>query len=120
MRGPGTAPAGMVEHDLREQADEPIDQLLTARSSEVDLTRQAETERFVSRAMPDVAILAAPKVGGIEANRSAQGTFLYDNLMIAANAIEACRQAGVAKAWCSARRASTRARHRSRCTSRRC
>jgi GDP-L-fucose synthase len=44
-----------------------------------------------------VAILAAAHVGGIEANRSAQADFLYQNLMINANALEACRIAAVEK-----------------------
>jgi GDP-L-fucose synthase len=47
--------------------------------------------------MPDVVFLAAGKVGGIEANRMAQGEFLYDNLMIGANVLEAARRAGVLK-----------------------
>ena len=38
---------------------------------------------------------AAAKVGGIHANSTAQGEFLYDNLIIAANAIEACRHSDV-------------------------
>lgn len=46
---------------------------------------------------PDVIFLAAARVGGIEANRSAQGQFLYDNLMIGANVLEAARRAGAAK-----------------------
>jgi GDP-L-fucose synthase len=82
---------------VRRFADEPVDEVVTASSSEVDLTRQADTEAFVERTHPDVAIVAAAKVGGIHANRSAQAEFLYDNLMIAANAIEACRRAGVRK-----------------------
>ena len=41
--------------------------------------------------------MAAARVGGIEANRSAQGEFLFDNLIIAANTIEASRRAGVEK-----------------------
>lgn len=82
---------------VRRLESEPIDEVLTARSPEVDLTRQTETEQFVARSSPDVAILAAARVGGIDANRSAQGQFLYDNLMINANAIEACRRTGVAK-----------------------
>jgi GDP-L-fucose synthase len=82
---------------VRRLEREPIGHLITAASSEVDLTRQGETERFVSRAMPDVCILAAARVGGIHANRSAQGQFLFENLMIAANTVEACRQAGVGK-----------------------
>ncbi len=82
---------------VRRLESEPIGELITASSSQVDLTRQTATEQFVARAQPDVLILAAAKVGGIHANRSAQGEFLYDNLMIAANAIEAARQFGTQK-----------------------
>ena len=82
---------------VRRLKKEPIGELITATSSEVDLTRQHATEDFVASTRPDVAIIAAARVGGIQANRSAQGQFLYENLMIAANAVEACRQAGVAK-----------------------
>lgn len=72
-------------------------EIVTATSREVDLRRQAETERFVAETRPDVIFLAAGRVGGIEANRSAQGEFLYDNLMIGANVLEAARRAGVSK-----------------------
>ncbi|MEM9610534.1 MAG: GDP-L-fucose synthase [Actinomycetota bacterium] len=80
---------------LRRLGREPIGELITATSSDLDLRRQSETERFVADTRPDVLFLAAAKVGGIHANRSAQGEFLYDNLMIAANAIEASRNSGV-------------------------
>ena len=82
---------------MRRLKREPVSELITASSSEVDLTRQDEAHAFVADARPDVAILAAARVGGIQANRTAQGTFLYDNLMISANCIEACRQTGVVK-----------------------
>jgi GDP-L-fucose synthase len=89
---------GMVGSALiRRLADEPIEAVLTASSSELDLRRQAETEVWVGDQRPDVAIIAAARVGGIHANRSAPAEFLYDNLMIAANAVEACRHAGVRK-----------------------
>lgn len=80
---------------IRRLASEPVGELVTAVSAEVDLTRQDQTEAFVAQTSPDVAIIAAARVGGIHANRSAQGQFLYDNLMIAANCVEAARQAGV-------------------------
>ena len=80
---------------VRRLGCEPIEELITATSDEVDLTCQEDTHAFVLSTRPDVAILAAARVGGIEANRTAQGQFLYENLMIAANSIEACRQAGV-------------------------
>jgi len=82
---------------VRRLASEPVGELITASSAEVDLRRQEVVERFVADTRPDVLILAAARVGGIGANRSAQGTFLYDNLMIAANCLEAARVGGVEK-----------------------
>jgi GDP-L-fucose synthase len=79
----------------RRLSSEPIGELITAPSSVVDLRNQAATEHFVADARPDIAIIAAARVGGIEANRSAQGQFLYDNLMISANSLEAARKFGV-------------------------
>lgn len=90
--------SGMVGSAVvRRLEPEPIGELITATSSEVDLRRQADTERFVNKVRPDVAVIAAAKVGGIHANRIAQADFLYDNLMIAANCLNACRLAGVEK-----------------------
>jgi GDP-L-fucose synthase len=89
---------GMVGSAIvRRLAEEPVADVVTAGSEEVDLRRQAETEAFLSRTRPDVAIVAAAKVGGIHANRSAQAEFLYDNLMIAANCVDAAHRAGVRK-----------------------
>ena len=82
---------------LRRLEREPIGDLITATSREVDLRRQADTERFVEATRPQVIFLAAAKVGGIEANRSAQAEFLYDNLMIGANVLEAARRNDVEK-----------------------
>lgn len=82
---------------LRRLEAEPIASVVTASSSEVDLRRQEETEAFVEGASPDVVVLAAARVGGIHANRTAQADFLYDNLMIAANVLHASRQQGVEK-----------------------
>lgn len=82
---------------VRRLENEPIGELVTASSQEVDLTRQVDTERFVADTKPDLCIVAAARAGGINANRSAQAQFLYDNLMIAANAIEACRRGEVAR-----------------------
>ncbi len=87
---------GMVGSAVaRRLAEEPISELITASSGELDLRRQAETERFVADTRPDVIVVAAAKVGGIHANRTAQGEFLYDNLMIASNIVEAARTADV-------------------------
>jgi GDP-L-fucose synthase len=80
---------------VRRLADEPIGELITATSAEVDLTRQEPTEAFLARTRPEVVITAAARVGGIEANRTRQAEFLYENLMIAANVTEAAYRGGV-------------------------
>lgn len=82
---------------VRRLESEKVAELITAPSSEVDLSRQDQTEQFVEAASPDIAIIAAARVGGINANRNAQADFLYDNLMIAANCLKACQQAEVTK-----------------------
>jgi GDP-L-fucose synthase len=68
---------------------------LTATHAELDLLDQAATRAFISRHRPTCIVLAAARVGGIEANRTALGTFLYENLMIAANVIHAAVESGV-------------------------
>lgn len=89
---------GMVGSAIvRRLGSEPIGELVTASSSELDLRLQDETEAFVKANRPELAIIAAAKVGGIHANRSAQADFLYDNAMIALNALRACHKAGVEK-----------------------
>ena len=72
-------------------------ELLTVGREVVDLRRQKETEAWISDNRPDAIVLAAGHVGGILANDSHQGDFLYDNLMIEANVIAAAHRAGVAK-----------------------
>jgi GDP-L-fucose synthase len=69
--------------------------LITVGHRELDLTEQAVTRAFIQRERPDCIIFAAARVGGIEANRSLIGTFLYENLMASANVIHAAHEAGV-------------------------
>jgi GDP-L-fucose synthase len=64
-------------------------------SKELDLTNQAETKSFFDEEKPDAVIFAAAKVGGIQANIDAPAEFLYDNLMIQSNVIEASYRSGV-------------------------
>jgi GDP-L-fucose synthase len=59
---------------VRRLEREPIAELITATSDEVDLTDQAATTRSSRRPRPDVAILAAARVGGIHANRTRRGS----------------------------------------------
>jgi len=82
---------------VRRLESEPIGELIVATSGEVDLRDPQATHQFVADSKPEVAIIAAARVGGILANATAQGQFLYDNLMIGANSIEAARRAGVDK-----------------------
>jgi GDP-L-fucose synthase len=69
--------------------------LITASHGELELTDQAATRAFIRREKPDCIIFAAARVGGIEANRSLIGTFLYENLMASANVIHASHEVGV-------------------------
>ncbi len=80
---------------VRRLRHESVKELITASSAEVDLRNQRSTYRLVFSSRPQVVLMAAGTVGGIEANRSRQAEFLYDNLMIASNTIEASRRAGV-------------------------
>ena len=72
-------------------------EILTAGRDEVDLRRQAELERWVAQRRPQAVFLAAATVGGILANDSRPGEFIYDNLAIETNVIHAAREAGVEK-----------------------
>jgi GDP-L-fucose synthase len=81
---------GMVGGALvRRFQGEPGVTLLLRRRAELDLTRPDAVEAFFEREKPDVAIIAAAKVGGIHANATYPADFLYDNLAIAANCIHA-------------------------------
>jgi GDP-L-fucose synthase len=71
--------------------------ILTVDRAKLDLTRQADTEQWISAAKPDAVILAAAKVGGIAFNDSSPVDFLSDNLAIALNVIRASYAAGVKK-----------------------
>lgn len=72
-------------------------ELLTRTSAELDLTDQAQVAAFMQAERPDQVILAAAKVGGIVANNSYPGQFIYENLMIASNVIHQAYAAGVQK-----------------------
>jgi GDP-L-fucose synthase len=67
------------------------------RSAQFDLTHDADIRRLLLQEGPDVILHLAAKVGGIGANRANPGTFLYQNLMMGAQLIEAAREFGVEK-----------------------
>ena len=87
---------GMVGGALvRRFAREPGTTLLLRTRRELDLTSQTAVEAFYATEKPDVAIIAAAKVGGIQANNTYPAEFLFENLAIAANTIHAAYRQGV-------------------------
>jgi GDP-L-fucose synthase len=71
--------------------------ILTAARRELDLRDQSQVRAWFAAHRPDAVFVAAAKVGGIFANYSAPADFLYDNLMIEANVVDAAHRCGTAK-----------------------
>lgn len=71
--------------------------ILTRNRRELDLTNQAAVRAFFDAEKPDQVYLCAAKVGGIYANSAYPAEFIYENLMIQANVIDAAFQSGVNK-----------------------
>ena len=71
---------------LREQG---FSNLILRSSSELDLTDQVAVNAFFAAERPEYIFLAAAKVGGIGANNTYRGDFIYENLMIQSNVIHA-------------------------------
>ena len=71
--------------------------LVLRNSTELDLIEQSAVSRFFTEEKPEVVILAAAKVGGIHANNTYPAEFIYQNLMVQANVIDAAFQNGVKK-----------------------
>jgi GDP-L-fucose synthase len=88
---------GMVGSALVRRLERERCNVITADRSELDLKDQAAVRSWFAAHRPDAVFLAAAKVGGILANSKFPVDFLYDNLMIEANVIEAAHQVDVAK-----------------------
>ena len=71
--------------------------IVTRKSSELDLRNQAAVEQFFREEKPDYVFLAAAKVGGIHANNVYRADFIYENLMIQNNVIHQSYVNGVKK-----------------------
>ena len=69
--------------------------ILTRTHAELDLKEQQAVRHFFATEKPDQVYLAAAKVGGIHANNTFPADFIYDNLMLQSNVIEAAHQHGV-------------------------
>ncbi len=80
---------------VRRFKQEPGFELVLRDRKELDLTSPLAVETFFASEKPDVAIIAAAKVGGIFANSSQPATFLHENLAIASSAIHGAFKAGV-------------------------
>jgi GDP-L-fucose synthase len=88
---------GMVGSALMRRLAQEECRLLTATREALDLRDQAAVDRWFDEHRPQAVFLAAARVGGIHANATRPGEFLYDNLAIAANVIEAARHCQVEK-----------------------
>lgn len=88
---------GMVGAALVRRLEKENCTILTAGREKADLRRQEQVERWMEAEKPDLVFIAAATVGGILANSTRPAEFLYDNMMIEANLIEASRKTGVSK-----------------------
>ncbi|MES9905562.1 MAG: GDP-L-fucose synthase [Sedimenticola sp.] len=83
-----------IARTLRQQGQT---HLIMRTHAELDLTDQAAVRAFIETEKPDQVYLAAAKVGGIHANNTYPADFIYQNLMIEANLIDAAFRNGVKK-----------------------
>ena len=79
-------------------------EVLTIGHDRLDLLRQDDTAAYLRAAKPDAVIVAAAKVGGIAANSAFPADFIYQNLMIATNVIDAAFRAQASPSFCSSAR----------------
>lgn len=79
---------------LRALEKQGFSNLLVRTHKELDLTNQMQVFHFFEKESPDYVFLCAAKVGGIYANNTFRGEFIYNNLMIQSNVIEAARLMG--------------------------
>ena len=71
--------------------------IITRTHGELDLCRQEQVEKFFAAEQPEYVFLAAAKVGGIIANHTALADFMYDNMMLEMNVINAAWRNGCRK-----------------------
>jgi len=89
---------GMVGSAIyRKLTAEGNNNIIVRTSNELDLRNQAQVTAFFESEKPNYVFLAAAKVGGIVASNTYRGEFIYDNLMIQSNILEAARVFGVKK-----------------------
>ncbi len=91
----GMVGSAIVRHLLAQGVAQ--SQIVTRTHSDLDLTNQLAVQQFFAQEKPTQVYLAAAKVGGIHANNVYPADFIYQNLMVQANVIEAAFQNGVKK-----------------------
>lgn len=80
---------------MRRLRAEGFENIVTRSHAELDLTNQEQVDAFFAQEKPEYVFLAAAKVGGIMANKTYPAEFIYKNLMIGCNVVEASyRQRG--------------------------
>ena len=89
---------GMVGSAIvRELQRQGYNNIITRTHAELDLCRQEQVEQFFATEKPQYVFLAAAKVGGIIANHTALADFMYDNMMLEMNVINAAWRNGCKK-----------------------
>ena len=89
---------GMVGSAIKRELErQGYTNLVTRTHKELDLMRQDQVEEFFALEKPDYVVLAAAKVGGIMANSEALADFMYDNMILQMNVINAAWRNGCKK-----------------------
>jgi GDP-L-fucose synthase len=91
----GMVGSAIVRALERSPESEQPSEVITRSHAELDLTEQSAVRQFFEQERPDQVYLAAARVGGIQANNSFPADFVYQNLMIEANVIDAACRTGV-------------------------
>lgn len=92
-----TGHRGMVGSALLRRLEAEGVECVVAGRDALDLRDQSATRDFIRDRHPDVVVVAAAKVGGIQANARYPADFLLDNLLIAVNLVDSARRSGVEK-----------------------
>ena len=92
-----TGGAGFLGHHVCERLRAAGCDPIVPRSTEYDLTSEADAARLVADARPEIVMHLAARVGGIGANQRNPGAYFYDNLVMGAFMMEQSRRAGVEK-----------------------
>lgn len=86
---------GMVGAAILRRLSGEVGEIMTVGRADLDLRDQAGVRAWIAEHKPEVVFVAAATVGGILANSTRPAEFIYDNLIIEANLIEAAHRSGV-------------------------